>query len=59
MVNHPNRKPARYRIKATFTTSTGKPFVRYWRNNDGCIGWIFPEVKETANPTPRVRLVGF
>jgi hypothetical protein len=39
----------RYRIKGIFTTSTGKEFVRYWRNSRGVTGWLFPEVKDMAD----------
>lgn len=39
----------KFRIKGIFTTSTGKEFVRYWRNSRGVTGWLFPEMKEDAD----------
>lgn len=40
----------RYRLKGTFYTSGGKPFVRYYCNgSDGITGWIFCEVKDRAS----------
>lgn len=39
----------RYRIKAIFTTKTGKELTRYWRNSRGVTGWLFPQAKDIAD----------
>lgn len=44
-----NSDKTKFRIKGIFTTSTGREFVRYWRNSRGVTGWLFPELVDMAD----------